>query len=241
MTKRLSALILGLTILCTAINAQSILEQQNDPYFGESCTSIMVSKGASADGSVITSHTCDGRYRTWMTIEKGETFENDTITSIYKGRLRTETPWDMRGVKEVGQIPQAKETYAFLNTAYPCLNEKQLAIGETTTVGPKELINENGMFQIEELERIAARQLHLSANSSKSTDTATGENALPLLTKKRSGRWKSSGKVRKTLVVSGLHNASLKGMLASLPIYRALVSSILKMKIILWLRTMYLK
>ena len=155
MTKRITALLFGLTILCTAINAQSILEQQNDIYFGESCTSIMVSKGASADGSVITSHTCDGRYRTWMTIEKGETFENDTITSIYKGRLRTETPWDMRGVKEAGHIPQAKKTFAFLNTAYPCLNEKQLAIGETTTVGPKELINEKGMFQIEELERIA--------------------------------------------------------------------------------------
>ena len=35
----------------------------------ESCTSIMVGKLASTDGSVITSHTCDGRYRTWMTIE----------------------------------------------------------------------------------------------------------------------------------------------------------------------------
>jgi len=70
MTKRITALLFGLTILCTAINAQSILEQQNDIYFGESCTSIMVSKGASADGSVITSHTCDGRYRTWMTMKK---------------------------------------------------------------------------------------------------------------------------------------------------------------------------
>ena len=32
----------------------------------ESCTSIMVGKKASADGSVITSHTCDGNYRTWI-------------------------------------------------------------------------------------------------------------------------------------------------------------------------------
>ena len=30
-----------------------------------------------------------------------------------------------------GEIPEAAETYAFLNTAYPCLNEKQLAIGDT--------------------------------------------------------------------------------------------------------------
>jgi len=154
----LTGIFAGLLFFSSVINAQNIFDQTNDPYFGESCTSIMVSKRASADGSVITSHTCDGRYRTWMTLDAGETFENDTTTPIFKGKLRTETPWDQRGVKEVGQIPQAKQTFTFLNTAYPCLNEKQLAIGETTTVGPKELVNENGMFLIEELERIALQR-----------------------------------------------------------------------------------
>ncbi len=43
----------------------------------------------------------------------------------------------------------------YLSTAYPCLNEKQLAIGETTIYGRKELINEQGLFLIEELEKIA--------------------------------------------------------------------------------------
>lgn len=33
-----------------------------------SCTSIMVGRKASADGSVMTSHTCDSWYRTWMQI-----------------------------------------------------------------------------------------------------------------------------------------------------------------------------
>ncbi|MBR3074943.1 MAG: hypothetical protein IKH11_04200, partial [Bacteroidales bacterium] len=28
----------------------------------------MVGRQASADGSVITSHTCDGRYRTWVRV-----------------------------------------------------------------------------------------------------------------------------------------------------------------------------
>ncbi len=154
MKKQLTLFILCIGLL-GSINAQSIFDQVNDPYFGESCTSIMVSKGASTDGSVITSHTCDGRYRTWLTIEEGQKFENDTTTPIYKGLLKTETPWDRRKVKQVATIPQAKETYSFLNTAYPCLNEKQLAIGETTFVGPEELVNENGVFLIEELERIA--------------------------------------------------------------------------------------
>ncbi|KAB2870312.1 MAG: dipeptidase, partial [Bacteroidales bacterium] len=34
--------------------AQSIFDQVNDPYFGEICTSILVGKKASTDGSVIT-------------------------------------------------------------------------------------------------------------------------------------------------------------------------------------------
>lgn len=138
--------------------AQSVLEQVNDPFFGESCTSILVGKKASTDGSVITSHTCDGRYRTWLEVEKGRKYKKDTTDKVYKGTLKTETPWDKRKVEVVGEIPQAKETYAYLNTAYPCLNEKQLAIGETTIVGPKELVNEKGMFLIEELERIALQR-----------------------------------------------------------------------------------
>jgi hypothetical protein len=55
----------------------------------------------------------------------------------------------------MGEIPQVEHTYAYLNTAYPCLNEKQLAIGETTFSGPDTLVNEKGMFTIEELERVA--------------------------------------------------------------------------------------
>jgi len=139
----------------TNINAQNVFDQMNDPFFGESCTSIMVGKKASTDGSVITSHTCDGRYRTWLKMEKANNYEKDATVKIYKGKLKTETAWDMRKVKIAGEIPQVESTYAFLNTAYPCLNEKQLAIGETTIVGPKELVNDKGMFLIEELERIA--------------------------------------------------------------------------------------
>jgi hypothetical protein len=35
------------------------------------CTSIMVGRLATADGSVITSQTVDGSYRTWMTVAPG--------------------------------------------------------------------------------------------------------------------------------------------------------------------------
>ncbi len=46
------------------------------------------------------------------------------------------------------------ETYAFMNTAYPCMNEAGLAIGETTIGGRRELYNPEGQLMIEEIERI---------------------------------------------------------------------------------------
>jgi len=72
--------------------------------------------------------------------------------------LHTEESWDMTKVTKKGEIPEIAETYAYLNTAYPCLNEKQLAIGETTIYGRQELINEDGIFLIEELEKIALQR-----------------------------------------------------------------------------------
>lgn len=124
----------------------------------ESCTSIMVGKKASADGSVMTSHTCDGNYRTWMDIVPAATYDRDTTVAIRNGRMHTEYPDDQTNVELKGTIPQARSTYQFLNTSYPCLNEKQLGIGETTISGRKELVNKKGMFMIEELEKIALQR-----------------------------------------------------------------------------------
>lgn len=128
---------------------------QNTEYQGANCTSIMVGKKASADGSVITSHTCDGRYRTWVHIEPAADYKDSSMHKVYKGTMHTTFYGDMNGVTLVGEIPQTSHSYAYLNTAYPCLNEKQLAIGETTFSGPDTLVNKKGMFQIEELQRIA--------------------------------------------------------------------------------------
>jgi len=126
-----------------------------DETYSESCTSIMVGKNASTDGSVMTAHSCDSNYRTWLRMEKRRYFKKGEMESIYKGLLHNEEPGDMRNVTEKGKIPAPDSTFRFLNVAYPCLNEKQLAIGETTTVGKRSLRNEEGMFYIEELERIA--------------------------------------------------------------------------------------
>ena len=120
-----------------------------------SCTSIMVGKSASADGSVITSHTCDSWYRTWMTMTPAKDYAAGSMEAIYAGRMHTQSPADSTNMKLKGYIPQVAHTYRFLDTSYPCMNEKQLAMGETTISGRRELINKNGMFKIEELQRVA--------------------------------------------------------------------------------------
>jgi dipeptidase len=121
----------------------------------DACTSIQVGRLATVDGSVITCHTCDGPYRQWVTIVPHQKWPDKSMNKIYSGKMHTETPTDLRGIVQTGEIPQVPETYRFLNTAYPALNEAGLAIGETTIGGRRELVNNEGMFMIEELERIA--------------------------------------------------------------------------------------
>ena len=143
-------------VVSTAAVAQNYAWHPEDENYAESCTSIMVGKKASTDGSVMTAHSCDSNYRTWLTMEGSKTYQPGQMQPIYLGLLHTEEPDDMRNVEKKGEIPApTRPTYRFLNVAYPCMNEKQLAIGETTTTGRLELRRMDGMFMIEELERIA--------------------------------------------------------------------------------------
>ncbi len=153
--------VLTVALLNLSLVVYSRPEKEIDPDgpgYAENCTSIMVGRLASTDGSVMTSHTCDGRYRTWLEVVPAMTFERDTVHPVYWGTSQTEEAWDMTNVILKGEIPEVKSTYSYLNTAYPCLNEKQLAIGETTIYGKQELINKDGLFLIEELERIALQR-----------------------------------------------------------------------------------
>ncbi len=140
-----------LLLLPAFISAQFIQLTEEEA----SCTSIMVGKLASTDGSVITSHSCDGNYRTWLNIVPAAKHPAGATRDIYWGKMHTETPWDMRRVSIKGKIPQAAETYSYLNVCYPALNQKSLAIGETTISGRRDLMNDDGLFVIEELQAVA--------------------------------------------------------------------------------------
>lgn len=150
----LPALLLSFSI--ATLSAQRSYDIDPDgPGYAENCTTITVGRLASVDGSVMTSHTCDGNYRTWLEIVPARTYEKGTMHPVRWGTLNSETAWEETGVTKKGEIPEAESTYSYLSTAYPCMNEKQLAIGETTIYGREELINKEGLFLIEELEKIA--------------------------------------------------------------------------------------
>jgi dipeptidase len=143
--------IVGLFLLLSPFNQETSFDWEE---WDSGCTSIMVGREATTDGSVITAHSCDGNYRTWLNIVPHKKHPEGATNKVYYGKMHTETPWDLRGILLKGEIPEVEETYAFLNVAYPCMNEKQLAIGETTIGGKKELYNSEGMFMIEEIERL---------------------------------------------------------------------------------------
>jgi dipeptidase len=116
------------------------------------CTSIPVSKEASADGSAMTSHSCDGHYEFQIHIVAGKKFPKGAMRPVYKGGgLGQDRP---QAVK-VGEIPEVEQTLTRYDAAYPFMNEKQVAIGETTIGGKRELFNDEGWFDVMELERVA--------------------------------------------------------------------------------------
>ncbi|MCK4236092.1 MAG: C69 family dipeptidase, partial [Candidatus Krumholzibacteria bacterium] len=120
------------------------------------CTSIMVGKEASVDGSVMTSHTCDSRKdRTWLTVVPHARHRKGELCEIYSGMRFVRSPADISSVEIAGKIPQVRETYGYLNTAYPCMNEHQVAIGESTFGGREELRNKEAMLSCDEVCRLA--------------------------------------------------------------------------------------
>lgn len=156
MMKNVFKAVVCLCCVFTSLSAQDRVVELTNP--DESCTSIAAGKLTTADGSVMTSQTCDGTSRTWMEVVPAHDWPDTAKVDIYWDLRHTESKNDRLGVILKGSIPQVPHTFAYLNTGYPCMNEKQLAMGETTIVGRKELRNPKGLFHIEDLQGIALQR-----------------------------------------------------------------------------------
>lgn len=105
------------------------------------CTVIIVGRGASVDGSVMTTHTCDCGVCdwTWRYIPAAD-HEPGSMRKIYHiNQFKTFPPeeglkWDVVYKKnDTGlEIPQVPHTYSYVHGAFGYMNDQQLAIGEST-------------------------------------------------------------------------------------------------------------
>lgn len=111
----------------------------------EACTNLIVTKGASADGSVMITYSADS-YNMYGELYhfKSVIYPKDAELEIYE--------WDTG--KFLGTIPQAEITYNVVGN----INEHQVVIGETTFSGRKELVNKNGLIDYGSLMYIALQR-----------------------------------------------------------------------------------
>jgi len=118
----------------------------------EGCTTVIVGKKATFDGSVINSHTDDShRARTNINKIPASKLQPGSTTVLYKRTIcdSMAMPADIK--VKVGEIPAIDHNYGFINSAYPSMNEKQLAIGESTFGGREELQSDKGLIDCQQL------------------------------------------------------------------------------------------
>jgi len=109
------------------------------------CTNILVSKGASADGSVFITYNADaGGFMEPLYFSPARDWAPGDSLAIYE--------WDTG--KYLGKIKQASHTYQVIGN----MNEFQVAIGETTFGGREELYNPSSIIDYGSLMYIALQR-----------------------------------------------------------------------------------
>jgi len=99
----------------------------------QACTNILVTKGASKDGSTMISYSADSHQL------YGELYFRPAAT-YPKGSMMRVIEWDSG--KYLGDIPQVEHTYAVIGN----MNEHQLLIGETTFGGLRVMHDPSGIM-----------------------------------------------------------------------------------------------
>ena len=125
-----AALLVAVAVLCASAAA-------------DACTNLLVTRGASADGSTMITYTCDGVFHARLRHEPAADYEAGAMYEI--------RDW---GDNLRGTIPQVAHTYAVTGL----MNEHQLSIVETTFDGRLELQNENSVLHYWNLMQIALRR-----------------------------------------------------------------------------------
>ena len=99
----------------------------------DACTNVIITRGASTDGSSIVSYAADSH------VLYGELYFHPAA-KWKAGAMLPITEWDT--YRPTGQIPQVAQTYQTMGN----MNQHQLIIAETTWGGREEQVNEDGIM-----------------------------------------------------------------------------------------------
>ncbi len=144
--------------------------------FPDGCTTITVGKTASSDGSVMTSHTCDShRTRGWLTITSKADYPAGSVVDLVTRMSNDSLAMPTYKYEKSGEIPQVEHTHGFINTAYPCMNDQQLAIGESTFGGRKSLQSKNGQIDCQQLVRLMLERCRTAREAIQMADELTAK------------------------------------------------------------------
>jgi len=126
-------------LVCFCLMSLLVVNQWAD----DDCSSFLVTKGASKDGSVLITYTCDGEFLPHLEYIPAQDHKPGEFIEILgrDGKLK-------------GKIAQVPHTYAVVGL----MNEYQLAIGETTFGGRRELRNPEGFLHYFTLMKLALQR-----------------------------------------------------------------------------------
>ncbi len=151
-------------------------------FNAKTCTTILVTKGASADGSVFVTHSNDGyigdpnvvfvpardhekckvRFVYPSPVATGEMSAYNCFFNPHLVAPARSEGYDFPGkpfTKPIGKIPEVEHTYAYIDGEYPVVNEHGLMMGECTDTSAR--LREvpykegGGIFYSSELGRVA--------------------------------------------------------------------------------------
>ena len=114
-------------------------------YSSDACTNLLITKGASADGSSMVSYSADSHTRYGVLVHYPAAFYPEgTMVKIYE--------WGKD--RYLGEIPQVKQTYSVIGN----MNEHQLVIGESTWGGVKSQFDPEGILDYGSLMYLALQR-----------------------------------------------------------------------------------
>jgi dipeptidase len=150
-------LIIVITLMLVVMFGWAVYAQE------DACTEISVGKNASVDGSVITSHSDCGPESRVHVVPAADHKLGEMAPVYWGGWLanwdKVSRPYNDYG-EIIGYIPQVEHTYAYFHSAYPHMNEHQLAIGENTLSQKPELEAHYGLGLAKQIMSVEMLQIY---------------------------------------------------------------------------------